>query len=89
VTPRDDEAADGLARDVHHDSSVVDDTFSWDEARWWIELGCWTAVALVPFLYWVNGPAVSQDQLVVRWLVVIIAMGGAVGLRLRARSRAS
>jgi hypothetical protein len=32
----------------------------------WIEFGCWTAIALFPFLYWVNGPAVSTDQYVVR-----------------------
>lgn len=54
-----------------------------DEVLGWIEFGCWTALALTPFLYWVNGPAVSQDQLVVRWAVVIIAIVGGAGLRLR------
>lgn len=53
----------------------------------WIECGCWIALALTPFLYWVNGPAVSQDQLVVRWIVVVVALVGGMVLRLRARRR--
>ncbi len=59
----------------------------WDEACGWIEFGCWTALALTPFLYWVNGPAVSHDQLVVRWIVVLVALVGGAGLRLRAWRR--
>lgn len=46
------------------------------------ELGCWFALALAPFLYWVNGPAVSTDQLVVRSVVVGIALGAAGAFRL-------
>ena len=53
----------------------------------WIEFGCWTALAITPVLYWVNGPAVSQDQLVVRSLVVLVALVGGVGLRLHAWRR--
>jgi hypothetical protein len=49
----------------------------------WIELGCWISIALLPFLYWVNGGAVSTDQLVVRWIVVVVVICGAVGLRIR------
>mgnify|MGYP007059595633 FL=1 len=30
-----------------------------DQLRGWVEFGCWTIVALAPFLYWANGPAVS------------------------------
>lgn len=86
---KDAKAIDGLALDSSHDSRIDKDPFGWDEACGWIEFGCWTALAVVPFLYWINGPAVSQDQLVVRWLVVIIALGGALALRLRARARVS
>jgi hypothetical protein len=46
------------------------------------EIGCWTAVALAPFLRWINGPAVSTDQFVVQIALVTMALGGAVGLRL-------
>jgi hypothetical protein len=51
------------------------------ELRGWLEFGCWTTLALVPFLYWINGPAVSTDQLVVRTALVTIALLGAIGLR--------
>lgn len=49
----------------------------------WIELGCWISLALLPLLYWVNGAAVSSDQLVVRWIVVMVVICGSVGLRAR------
>ena len=48
---------------------------------YWLEFGCWTTLGLAPFLYWVNGPAVSTDQLVVRTSLVSLAAVGAVGLR--------
>jgi hypothetical protein len=48
---------------------------------WAVELGCWTMVALAPFLYWVNGPAVSTDQFVVRTAVVTLALVGGVAIR--------
>jgi hypothetical protein len=51
------------------------------ELRSWMEFCCWTALALAPFLYWVNGPAVSTDQLVVRTALVVIAATGAITLR--------
>jgi hypothetical protein len=34
------------------------------------EFCCWAMVLLAPFLYWVNGPVVSTDQLVVRSVLV-------------------
>ncbi len=49
---------------------------------WAVELGCWTMLALAPFLYWVNGPAVSPDQFVVRTALVVLALVGAVTIRL-------
>jgi hypothetical protein len=55
---------------------------------WAVELGCWTMVALTPLLYWVNGPAVSTDQIVVRSLVVGLALAGGITIRLvRSRRR--
>ena len=51
------------------------------EIMCWFELSCWTMVALAPFLYWINGPAVSTDQLVVRTALVTIALIGGLVLR--------
>ena len=48
----------------------------------WLEFGCWTMVALAPFLYWVNGPAVSTDQFVVRTALVTLALTGGIAIRL-------
>ena len=44
------------------------------------EFGCWTAVILAPILTWVNGPAVSTDQFVVRTAVFCLALAGGIGL---------
>ena len=73
--------ADDDARDVV--------TLSREAVLGWLELGCWTMVVLAPFLYWVNGPAVSTDQLVVRSGLVGFALGGGLALRLAARLRGS
>lgn len=48
----------------------------------WLELSCWTMVALAPFLYWVNGPAVSTDQFVVRTILVSVAVVGGATMRI-------
>ena len=58
----------------------------------WVGFACWTALALMLFLQWVNGPSVSTDQAVVRTALVVIAVSGAVVLpivnwRRRARGR--
>ncbi|NQT12694.1 MAG: hypothetical protein HQ582_08095 [Planctomycetes bacterium] len=45
------------------------------------EFCCWTMVALAPVLTWVNGPAVSTDQFVVRTAVFALALTGGVCLR--------
>ncbi len=45
------------------------------------EFCCWTMVVLAPILTWVNGPAVSTDQFVVRTIVFVLALSGAIGLR--------
>ncbi len=46
------------------------------------ELFCWTVVILAPVLTWVNGPAVSTDQFVVRSAVFILAFTAGTGLRI-------
>jgi len=38
-------------------------------------------VVLAPILYWVNGPAVSTDQAVVRGLVFGLALLGGLSIR--------
>lgn len=71
-------------RNVHMtipDDDPTTDELALDELLPWIEFGCWTAIALFPFLYWVNGPAVSTDQYVMRNILMITAVVGAVGLR--------
>lgn len=45
------------------------------------EFFCWTVVALAPILTWVNGPAVSSDQYVVRVMVFVLGLAGGVGIR--------
>jgi hypothetical protein len=52
--------------------------------QWFLaEFCCWTMVILAPILTWVNGPAVSADQHVVRVTVFAFALAGAVGIRVR------
>ena len=64
------------------DGSPVEREMTPAELFGWLELGCWTMVALAPFLYWVNGPAVSTDQFVVRTALVSLALCGGIGIRL-------
>ena len=47
-----------------------------------IEFCCWVVVALAPFLRWVNGAAVTDDQFFIQIGLVTIALSGALGLRL-------
>ena len=68
-----------MASDEHQ--KPADEEISCAEIRYWIEFGSWTTLALAPFLYWVNGPAVSEDQFVVRTALVVLSGIGAVGLR--------
>ncbi|MBN1853551.1 MAG: hypothetical protein JW829_12540 [Pirellulales bacterium] len=67
--------------DQHGDAGVTPDERQDGIPLWAVELGCWTMVALAPFLYWVNGPAVSTDQFVVRTTVVVLALVGGVAIR--------
>ena len=49
-----------------------------EEALGWAKFACWTVVALTPFFRWVNGPAVSSDQFVVRTTLAVLAVVGRV-----------
>lgn len=51
------------------------------EVRYWAEFICWTMVVLAPLLTWLNGPAVSTDQFVVRTATFCLALIGGVSLR--------
>jgi hypothetical protein len=53
-----------------------------DELLRLCESGCWMAVLLFPLLYYLNGPAVSTDQLFVRAILLVFAFGAAVTLRI-------
>jgi hypothetical protein len=67
------------------DSDESDDAeLTSTEVRGWIEFGCWTAVAVAPVIYWVNGRVVSTDQLVVRMAFIMLAFCGAATLRIYA-----
>ncbi|MDA0657216.1 MAG: hypothetical protein O2931_00610 [Planctomycetota bacterium] len=60
----------------------MDDTpITWEEVRNFLEFFGWTTLVLTPFLYWVNRPAVSEDQYVIRCLLVACASICAVGIR--------
>jgi len=61
---------------------MEDEPLTPQEIAYWAEFACWTVVVLWPFLYWVNGPAVSTDQLVVRTALVVLSLIGAITLRL-------
>lgn len=45
------------------------------------EFLCWVIVALAPFLRWINGPAVTDDQFAIQVAIVIIAAVSALTLR--------
>lgn len=73
-----------------NEAQRTEDDIRLDELLPWIEFGCWTAIVLFPFLYWVNGPAVSTDQYVMRNILIVVSVTGAFGLRFwnwRARCR--
>jgi hypothetical protein len=46
-----------------------------------IELGCCVVLLISPLIRWVNGPAVTTDQFVAQFSLVVLALFGAVGLR--------
>lgn len=55
-----------------------------EELLGWAEFCCWSALVMAPFIYWIQGPSVSQDQFVVRTALVVIVSIGAIAFRARA-----
>lgn len=68
--------------DAIDDSQSPEQEMTASELLGWIEFGCWSALLMTPILYLINRPAVSFDQTVMRGLVVIVALTGALGLAL-------
>jgi hypothetical protein len=50
----------------------------------WAEFCAWSALLITPIVWWLQGPSVSIDQLVVRTALVIISGLAGIGLRIRA-----
>jgi len=75
-----DVTTDDSQLDVDDYSQSPEQQMSASELLGWIEFGCWAALAMTPILYLINGPSVSFDQFVMRGLVVVAALAGAVGL---------
>ena len=61
--------------------SINEPDITTDELLSHLELGCWTAIVLIPLLYYINGPSVSHDQFVVRTILAVVAGVGAPALR--------
>jgi hypothetical protein len=59
-----------------------EEAISFRDAAPAIEFACWVIVVLAPFLRWVNGAAVTDDQFVIQATLVATAAIGAIGLRL-------
>jgi hypothetical protein len=55
-----------------------------EEIRLWMEFACWTTLVMAPIINWLNGPAVSDDQYVVRTGLIVFAACGGIGFRLSA-----
>lgn len=64
-----------------------DEEITWEELLSHLEFGCWTAIVLIPIIYYVQGPSVSQDQLVMRSIVTATAVIGAPLLTILRRRR--
>lgn len=47
-----------------------------------LEFLCWIVLLLIPFLRWVNGAAVTDDQFFVQCTMTTIALLGAISLRI-------
>ena len=67
------------------DSSTDPSAQPTDTEELWrtVELCSWASLAFLPVLYFVNGPAVSTDQLIIRRIVVIAVVAGVITSLLR------
>jgi len=43
-----------------------------------LKIGSWSILIASPFLYWLNGASVSYDQSVARWILIGLALLGAI-----------
>ena len=59
-----------------------DQAVDWRETLPAIEFCCWIVVLLAPFLRWVNGPPVTDDQAVIQASLTVAAIAGAIFLRI-------
>ena len=75
--------SDGYDREsVAGDSSEPDDgPIPFRDIAPAVEFACWVVVALAPFLRWVNGAAVTEDQFIIQVGVTTLALVGALSLR--------
>ena len=69
------------------ESPTPDDEITWQELFVHLEFGCWTAIVLIPIIYFIQGPAVSHDQFVMRSLVTAIAVIGVPTLTILRRRK--
>ncbi|QDV22072.1 hypothetical protein [Aureliella helgolandensis] len=56
------------------DSDEPDDTletFSFQAVWQTAELWAWLAIFAMPILYWISGEAVSRDQAMIRWVMIV------------------
>lgn len=69
------------------DHDVEGDPVSYAELLRGLEFGCWVAAAVIPILFFVNGPAVSKEQSLVRILLTAMSLTGGISLWLWRRRR--
>jgi hypothetical protein len=78
------------ALDQMDEESQSDEAPTFREIAPALEFSCWVVVGLAPFLRWVNGAAVTNDQFAIQISLTSIALAGALSIRLynyRAHSR--
>ncbi len=71
-----------MPQDLNNRSNEEVDDISFSDLSPAIEFVCWIVVLLAPFLRWVNGPAVTDDQFAIQATLVSLALAGAIGLRI-------
>jgi hypothetical protein len=47
-----------------------------------VEFTCWVIVGLAPMLRLINGPAVTEDQLIIQISLFSLALLGGIGMRI-------
>jgi hypothetical protein len=72
----------------------TNDDLDMHELLGWTEFCCWSALVMIPLIYWLQGPSVSTDQFTIRTAMIVVAAIGGVSFRtgalirwLRSRTR--